>query len=210
MDVEEVVVTSNSRVDGAAAEGGGGSAGAAADGLADAAGELGRLQADLAQAQAQAAEYLDGWQRAQAEFANFRKRQEAERAQMIAYATANLLRKLLPVVDDFGRALETLPGDAQNAPWAQGVLLIRRKLEGVLESENAKPIEIPVGSAFDPLTHEAVSYERAPGRSEGEIIGVVRQGYTIGERVLRPAQVRVAQAPLEQTGNDDRKAADKE
>lgn len=157
-------------------------------------GELGRLQEELERANAQASEYLDGWQRAQAEFSNYKKRQEAERAQMMALANATLLRRLLPVVDDFERALETLPANLNQLTWCEGVLLIRHKLGGVLESEGVKPIETD-GQAFDPRYHEAVTYEEAPGFVEGQIIGEVQRGYTLGERVLRPALVRVAKAP---------------
>ncbi len=155
-------------------------------------GGIEELQAALAQAQSQAAEYLDGWQRVQAEFANYRKRQEAERTQMLAYANAGLLKKLLPVVDDFDRAIEQLPTDAEHLPWAQGVLLIRKKLDAILESEGVKAIDAD-GQAFDPAYHEAVTYEQAEGFEEGRIIGVVQRGYTLNDRVLRPALVRVAQ-----------------
>ena len=154
------------------------------------------LQAALAQAQAEAAQYLDGWQRVQAEFANYRKRQEAERNQMLAHANAALLKKLLPVVDDFDRAIEQLPTDAEHQPWAQGVLLIRKKLDAILESEGVKAIDAE-GQVFDPAYHEAVTYEQAEGFGEGQIIGVVQRGYTLNDRVLRPALVRVAQAPLQ-------------
>jgi molecular chaperone GrpE len=157
-------------------------------------GELERLQEELEKANAQASEYLDGWQRAQAEFCNYKKRQEAERAQMMALANAALLRKLLPVVDDFERALKTLPANLSQLTWCEGVLLIRHKLDAVLESEGVKPIKSD-GQAFDPRYHEAVTYEEAPGFAEGQIIGEVQRGYTLGERVLRPALVRVAKAP---------------
>jgi molecular chaperone GrpE len=157
-------------------------------------GELERLQEELEKANAQASEYLDGWQRAQAEFSNYKKRQEAERAQVMALANATLLRKLLPVVDDFERALETLPTNLSQLTWCEGLLLIRHKLGAILESEGVKPIESD-GQAFDPRYHEAVTYEAAPGFAEGQIIGEVQRGYTLGERVLRPALVRVAKAP---------------
>jgi molecular chaperone GrpE len=156
--------------------------------------DLERLQEELEKANAQASEYLDGWQRAQAEFSNYKKRQEAERAQVMALANAALLRKLLPVVDDFERALETLPANLSQLTWCEGVLLIRHKLGSILESEGVKPIEAD-GQAFDPRYHEAVTYEEAPGYAEGQIIGEVQRGYVLGERVLRPALVRVARAP---------------
>lgn len=156
--------------------------------------ELERLQKELEQAKAQAAEYLDGWQRAQAEFSNYKKRQEAERAQMAQFASMGLLRKLLPVVDDFERAIATLPDNLSRLSWCEGILLIKHKLDAILESEGVKPIET-AGKSFDPLYHEAVTYEEAPGYEEGQIISEVQRGYMMGERVLRPAMVRVAKAP---------------
>ncbi len=159
--------------------------------------ELERLQKELEQAKAQAAEYLDGWQRAQAEFSNYKKRQEAERAQMAQFANMGLLRKLLPVTDDFERAIATLPDNLSRLSWCEGILLIKHKLDAILESEGVKPIET-AGKSFDPLYHEAVTYEEAAGYTEGQIIGEVQRGYMMGERVLRPALVRVAKAPAAQ------------
>lgn len=156
--------------------------------------ELERLQKELEQAKAQAAEYLDGWQRAQAEFSNYKKRQEAERAQMAQFASMGLLRKLLPITDDFERAIATLPDNLSRLSWCEGILLIKHKLGAVLESEGVKPIET-AGKTFDPLYHEAVTYEEVTGYEDGQIIGEVQRGYMMGERVLRPALVRVAKAP---------------
>jgi len=159
--------------------------------------ELAEVQEQLAQAEAQAAEYLDGWQRAQAEFSNYKKRQEVERSQMVRLANATLLRKLLPVVDDFERAVATLPANLSQLTWCEGVFLIRHKLDAILESEGVKPIKTE-GQAFDPLYHEAVTHEELPGYGDGQIIGEVQRGYILGERVLRPAMVRVAKALLPQ------------
>lgn len=157
-------------------------------------GELEQLQKELEQAKAQAAEYLDGWQRAQAEFSNYKKRQEAERAQMVQLASMGLLRKLLPVTDDFERAIATLPDNLSRLSWCEGILLIKHKLDAILESEGVKPIET-AGKSFDPLYHEAVTYEETAGYADGQIISEVQRGYMMGERVLRPALVRVAKAP---------------
>ncbi len=156
--------------------------------------ELEKLQKELEEAQAQTAEYLDGWQRTQAEFSNYKKRQEAERVQVTTLASAILLRKLLPVADDFERAIATLPDNLRQLSWCEGVFLIKHKLDAVFESEDVKPIETE-GQMFDPRYHEAVTYEEVSGYEEGQIIGQVQRGYTLGERVLRPALVRVANAP---------------
>ena len=152
------------------------------------------LTEQLDKAQRQASEYLEGWQRAQAEFSNYKKRQEAERAQMITRANATLLLKLLPVVDDFERAMATLPPGLSELTWCEGAFLIKRKLDVVLESAGVEPIETE-GRAFDPCYHEAVTYEQVAGYQDGQIIGEVQRGYLLGDRVLRPALVRVAKAP---------------
>jgi molecular chaperone GrpE len=170
--------------------------------------ELERLQKELEQTKAQAAEYLDGWQRAQAEFSNYKKRQEVERAQMAQLASMGLLRKLLPVTDDFERALTTLPANLSRLSWCEGILLIKYKLDAILESEGVKPIET-AGKSFDPLYHEAVTYEEATGYADGQIVGEVQRGYMMGERVLRPAMVRVAKSPAVQPA-ESTEAAEKE
>lgn len=156
-----------------------------------------KLREELEEAQAQAAEYLEGWQRAKAEFSNYKKRQDVERAQVTALANAALLRKLLPVVDDFERAIATLPVDLSKLTWCEGVFLIKHKLDAILELEGVKPIETD-GQSFDPRYHEAVTYEEVPGHDDGQIIGEVQRGYILGERVLRPALVRVAKTPAAQ------------
>ena len=156
--------------------------------------ELTKLRRELEETKNQAGEYLDGWQRSQAEFSNYKKRQGADRQQATLFANVALLRKLLPVVDDFRRAIVTLPESLSKLSWVEGVLLVNHKLSAVLESEGVKPIEAS-GQEFDPRYHEAVTSEEAPGFAEGQIIGEVQQGYTLGERVLRPALVRVAKAP---------------
>jgi len=194
---DDVVVHKGEQLEEAAVE----EAGAVEGEPEEARDELDRLREDLEQAKSQAAEYLEGWQRAQAEFSNYKRRQEAGRAQTAMLANATLLRKLLPVVDDFERALATLPVSLSQLTWCEGVLLIQHKLGALLESEGVRPIETE-GQAFDPRCHEAVTYEEVSGHEEGHIIGEVQRGYTLGERVLRPALVRVAKAPVLQAGED--------
>jgi len=160
-------------------------------------GEVEILREDLEEAKAQAAQYLDGWQRTQAEFANYKKRQEAERLQLTTLANAVLLRKLLPVVDDFERAMTSLPSSLQQLTWCEGIVLIKVKLDGILESEGVKRIDVE-GQAFDPRFHEAVTYEEVEGYKDGQIIGELQRGYMLDERVLRPALVRVAKALVPQ------------
>ncbi len=156
--------------------------------------KTGALREELEEAKAEAEEYLDGWRRAQAEFSNYKKRQRAEQAKLRELANANLLRKLLPVLDDFDRALATMPEGIRHLSWIDGLFMVEQKLEGVLETEGVEPIDTE-GKRFDPNVHEAVTHEVMRGYEEGEIIGEVQKGYVLGGRVLRPALVRVAKAP---------------
>jgi molecular chaperone GrpE len=159
--------------------------------------ELEALQAELEQAQVQAAEYLDGWQRARAEFANYKKRVEAEREELRRTSTEALLLKLLPVVDDFERAFQALPEDSTDETWVDGFKMILRKLQGVLESQDVAPIEAE-GQPFDPLWHQAVMQEETDEHPDGCVIEEMQRGYRLGERVLRPSMVKVASNTNEQ------------
>ena len=150
------------------------------------------LTEQLNQAQAQAAEYLDGWQRARAEFANYKRRTEAERIELSATAGADVLMRVLPAIDDFDRAANTLPDDLKDHAWINGVMLIYRKLLNTLDASNVKPIVVQPGDTFDPTIHEAITHEDSDQFSSGQIIAELQRGYKMGERVLRPAMVRVA------------------
>jgi molecular chaperone GrpE len=147
------------------------------------------LQAQLAEAEAKAAEFKDGWMRAQAEFQNYKKRIERDNETMYANMKGDIIKRVLPALDDLERALQNRPSDDA---WASGVELIARKLQGILESEGVKRIEAQ-GAEFDPNFHEAISHEPADGVESGHVIAVVQNGYMLGERVIRPAMVRVAQ-----------------
>lgn len=149
------------------------------------------LRDQLAQAQAQAAEYLDNWRRAAAELSNARKRMQREAEEYRATAAVRILEKLLPVSDDVVRAFENLPPEYADSDWVNGFRMIQRKLDQLLESEGVTVIPT-TGQAFDPNLHHAVTHEEADGYTEGQIIGEVARGYTLGERVLRPSMVRVA------------------
>jgi molecular chaperone GrpE len=149
------------------------------------------LQEELEEVRSKAQEYLDGWQRGLAEFANFKKRVEREQAQSYQNAAGNILKRYLEVVDDLERALKNRPKEGEGAAWSNGVELIYRKLLTILENEGVQPLGKP-GEAFDPNLHEAITSEENGQYESGQIIEVVRQGYILGERVLRPAMVRVA------------------
>lgn len=138
-----------------------------------------------------AAEYLDALQRERASFLNYKHRTEQDREDAAYRASANLLRKLLPVVDDFDRAMAHIPEDASKTPWVEGVAAIGRKLHAVLESEGVERIE-SLGQPFDPNLHEAVAFDDSGNGHQDTVSEVYANGYKVGDRVLRPAMVRVA------------------
>jgi molecular chaperone GrpE len=150
------------------------------------------LQAELDKAKAEAASNLDGWQRTRAEFANFKKRTEANSGEIRQFATTGLIGKLLPVQDDFERAIKNLPENLKSEVWVEGVLLISRKIGLVFESESVKPLDVKKGDVFDPAFHEAITHDEDAEVASGHVIEELQRGYKIGERVLRPALVRVA------------------
>lgn len=149
------------------------------------------LEEQLAAAEAQAAEYLEGWQRARAEFANARKRLEKSRIEARRNATVEVVAKLLPILDDFGRALDNVPEEIAENSWFEGIALVHRKLAGILEEENITRIE-SVGVAFDPNYHEAVMQEESDEYESGTVVKELQSGYRLDERVIRPAMVIVA------------------
>ena len=154
------------------------------------------LERELAETRAKGEEHLYNWQRSAADFANFKRRTDEERAAATRFSTAMVIGKLLVVLDDFDRALESVPDDARD-PWIEGVRLVERKLRGVLESEGVTPIEA-IGKPFDPNLHEAVAHEQTTEHPDNHVIGEAQRGYRLHDRVLRPSLVRVANNPKEQ------------
>ena len=148
--------------------------------------------AELDNLQQKSEEYLDGWQRERAEFTNYKKRVDREREQQRHYIKGNVIRGYLEIVDDLELALKNRPTDDEGASWSEGIELVYRKLLALLEAEEVGPMQAD-GQQFDPNLHEAISQEPSEELESGQIIEVVRNGYFIGERVLRPASVRVAQ-----------------
>ncbi|HUF07327.1 MAG TPA: nucleotide exchange factor GrpE [Candidatus Binatia bacterium] len=153
------------------------------------------LERELVEARASGEEHLYNWQRSAADFANYRRRTEEERATVGQFSNAVLINKLLAVLDDFDRALESVPDDARD-PWIEGVRLVERKLRNVLETEGVTAIEA-VGQPFDPNLHEAVVHEPTADHPDNEVIGELQRGYRLHDRVIRPSLVRVANNPKE-------------
>lgn len=136
-------------------------------------------------------EFSDGWQRERAEFANFRKRVDRDQVMKKQNNKIEVIKKYLAVHDDFERALKAVPADSSEESLPEGLKLIDQKLKNILDGEGIVPIPAE-NSAFDPELHEAISHEENEEFESGQIIEVVQQGYTIGDRVIRPALVRVA------------------
>ena len=149
--------------------------------------DIAKLKRDLVDARAKAQEYLESWQRAQADYANFKRRLEQDKLDAVKYANAGIILKILPVLDDFERAVEHVPTELEKEPWVKGINGIARKLESALEAAGVAPIKAQ-GEYFDPNLHEASG--SAPG-PEGMVVRELSRGYKLGDRVIRPARVMV-------------------
>lgn len=149
------------------------------------------LDVKLEQAETRAGEYLDSLQRERAEFQNYKKRVERDRAEQRERVADDLLVQLLPVLDDFYRALDAVPAEERNQ-WFEGVSMIQRKLERYLETQNVTEIDA-LHQEFDPRYHEAVGVDTTTDAESGTVSDVLLRGYMRGDRVLRPAMVRVAE-----------------
>lgn len=154
--------------------------------------ELETLAQNLKDCQAKADEYLDGWQRSRADFANYKRRIDREQGQVYQNAAGNIFKRYLEILDDLERALKNRPAEGDGAIWAAGIELIYRKFLSILEAEGITQ-QAAQGYDFDPTLHEAISSEPHEDFQSGQIIEVIKNGYMQGERVLRPALVRVAQ-----------------
>ena len=146
---------------------------------------------DVAQLQKERDDYYDRLLRATAEFDNYRKRTDRERQQLAEAAAADLIKDLLPLVDDMERAMKADAGHEDAAPILRGVEMIHKQLLDTLRKRGVTPIEA-LGADFDPHYHMAVMHEHAEGRRENEIIEEFTRGYMLGDRLLRPAMVKVA------------------
>jgi len=150
------------------------------------------MSSEIADLQRERDDYKDRWLRKTAEFDNYRKRIERERREQSDQAVTDLLLEVLLVVDDFDRALTVDAGEGGEA-YRKGVELIHGKLNDILRKYGVRPINA-LGTDFDPNVHQAVLHEVSPDHREGEVIGELRKGYTVNDRLLRPAMVKVAKA----------------
>jgi molecular chaperone GrpE len=138
-------------------------------------------------------ECLANWQRAQADFINFKRRNEQERLEFNKFANAAAFLAMLPVLDDLERALAAIPPEFSDQKWVEGVRLVERKFKSNLELQGVKPV-LALGMAFDPNFHEAVRQDKGP---EGTVLQEFQRGYTLNGKLLRPAKVVVGNGELD-------------
>ena len=163
--------------------------------------QLAVLQDLLQDSKKEAGQSLDAAQRAQAELVNFRRRTDEERVALGKYANSRLIGKLLPVMDELALAMNHAVTGSTNDSWLEGVKLIQRKLDNLLQSEGVTEIET-LGTEFNPMEHEALGTLETTAHPSGYVAEVVRAGYRLYDRVIQPAQVMVAR---ESAGPDQTK-----
>ena len=152
------------------------------------------LKAEVEESNREKNQFREMLQRVQADFINYKRRTEEEREEQQKYTNSRLILKLLPVLDEFNLAIDHTSRSEAEAPWLEGIKLIHRKLYSLLESENVTRIEVE-GEEFDPFEHEAMAYQESADHQEGQILTVVRDGYKLHGRVIRPAMVILAKNP---------------
>jgi molecular chaperone GrpE len=158
------------------------------------------MKARLEEETAKAQRLLANWQRAEADFANYKKRVEQERDESRRMANAALIINVLPILDDLERAFASLDIRLVGLTWFDGIRLIHRKLQLVLENAGVKPIQAE-GQTFDPRFHEAVTYGEG---EEGKVVAEVQTGYLLHDRVLRPAMVVVGKPSGPRGGKEEK------
>lgn len=157
-------------------------------------------QGKIAELESELAETKDKYLRLAADFENFKKRTRQEQLETIQHASAELINRLLPVLDDLQNVLEHKPSGIDES-WVKGLQLSVRKLEDALGTHGLQPIEA-VGERFDPKMHEAVGHEESAEHPEDTVVSELRRGYRIRDRVVRPALVKVSRRP-ELPSDDD-------
>ena len=165
--------------------------------------ETSQLQAQLEESERERDQFKTMALRYKADLDNYKKRAAQEMEESRDRISAQLLLKLVTVADDFSRAVNHLPEDSVDPSWFEGIQLVLRSMEGVLHSEGLSRIEAAIGQPFDVYEHEAVFFEPTNEVEEGAVVRVIRDGYKLRNRVLRAAQVSVAQALPEPDENPE-------
>jgi len=168
-------------------------------------GDLDSLREALSEERARAEDYLANWQRAQADFVNYKRRVEQERNETVKFANAMLVLNMLPVLDDLERALENVSTSLAGLTWVDGIRLIYRKLRSILEEHGLSEIEA-LGQPFDPNLHEAVMFDDG---EEGKVIEELQKGYRLYDRVIRPTMVKVGKG-MEEASQEDGQSAERD
>jgi molecular chaperone GrpE len=151
------------------------------------------LEEALAEAKQKVEEYLTNWQRTQADFVNYKRRNEQERQEFGKFANSQLILSLLPVLDDLERAFESVTPQVTRLKWVEGIRLIDRKLRAALEAHGVSQIEA-LGEPFDPNLHEATMHSKG---EEGIVVQEMQKGYMLHDRVIRPSKVVVGNGETE-------------
>lgn len=157
---------------------------------------------DLEKERKRANDLFERLQRSMADLSNYRKRAEQERDEVTKFASMVLVMELLPVLDNFERALAAIPQELQHFTWLQGIALIERHLRAILEHQGVEVIEA-VGKPFNPSLHEAIVEEESSEVEPGSIVADLQTGYTMHGRVIRPTMARVAKAPTSVAATED-------
>ena len=165
--------------------------------------ETAQLQAQLEESERERDQFKAMALRYKADLDNYKKRAAQEMEESRDRVASQLLLKLVTVADDFSRAVNHLPEDAVDPSWFEGIQLVQRSMESMLHSEGLSRIEAAIGQPFDVYEHEAVFFEPTDEVEEGAVVRVIRDGYKLRNRVLRAAQVSVAQAPPESIEHSD-------
>ncbi|MFZ2975059.1 MAG: nucleotide exchange factor GrpE [Candidatus Moraniibacteriota bacterium] len=137
---------------------------------------------------------LEGWKRCMADFENYKKRQNEERKDMIAFSNVNLISELIPILDNFHASTEHIPEEQKENPWVTGIMYIQKQLEKVLQDYSVLEIEVKIGDEFDPSIMEAVKQESGDSEqetSENKVKKILMKGYKINNKVIRAARVAV-------------------
>lgn len=164
---------------------------AAGSAVAEPADDVAALKQELEKHREQSEYHLEQWKRAAANLANYRKRAEKERAELLKSGQVALIAQLLPILDDFERAFQTVPFALSHFTWTEGLALIDRKLHLLLSQHGLKEIEA-LGKPFEPALHQALMEEETTTYADGHVMAVLQKGYILHDRVLRPAMVKIA------------------
>jgi molecular chaperone GrpE len=158
--------------------------------------------AELDEARREVDQFRNLLQRVQADSVNYKRRMEEERDELQKRANANLVIRLLPVLDDFERSIQHIPAEDALSPWLAGMELVYRNLKGVMESFGVTQIEA-LDKTFNPLEHESVFYEVSESHEDGKVLSIVREGYKLHGWVLRPVQVTVSKRKEEESSREE-------